>query len=78
MSPCKKCPYFNEKISLEVKTASNGPAIAGFCKLRQLYVDRVTIKNEFCKDKAVRSLKSIPKPKKDPVRPYKEQGIITF
>jgi hypothetical protein len=46
---CKKCPYFDTKQNMPIRV----PQLLGLCKLREKFVDEVTIGQQFCKDKAV-------------------------
>ena len=46
---CKKCPYFDAKAKMPLKI----PQLIGFCKLREKFVDEITVGQQFCKDRAV-------------------------
>jgi len=46
---CKTCPYFDTKERIPPAV----PQIVGFCKLREKYIDEVSVVKQFCKDRAV-------------------------
>lgn len=45
---CKKCSYFEAKREI----TNTGKVLVGFCKLRGKHITDLTIKKEFCKDRA--------------------------
>ena len=50
MVPCRKCPYFDKKIS---DVSGQSGIIVGFCRLRNKFITDQSINNEYCKDKDI-------------------------
>lgn len=45
---CKKCAYFESK----KEVTNTGKVVVGFCKLRSKHMTDMTIRKDFCKDRA--------------------------
>jgi len=77
MVHCKKCGYYDKKIS---ETASKAGIIVGFCRLRNKYISDQSINNQHCKDKAIVdvNVKTFERQENEIKRQKHGEGVVTY